>query len=962
MSARLHPTVEEHYSFLNGAQREAVALTDGPLLIIAGPGSGKTLVLVIRTLNILLQGKATPQEIVLCTFTEKAAFELRDRVAQAARTVGYTGDLSQLQVGTIHGICNRYLTRFRHHTALQSSYEVLDELTQSLFLFENFEAIVQEPATNGKYLGKWSTRWTAIEGLTEFFNKITEELVDPRALVASSDPFLAQLGAAYLRYEEALRERNRLDFAHQQKAFYELLHNAEIAAQVQSEARYVLVDEYQDTNYIQEQLLLHLAQPQNNLCVVGDDDQSLYRFRGATVRNILEFGRHFPDCPQVHLTINYRSHERIIAAYNRFMAGCDWSNPSSLFPFRYAKTIEPDPEVQHPDYAAVFQIWGADQKDEASRVADFVAFLKQNQVIQDYNQVALLLHSVRTDHSGHYTEALERRSIPTFVPRARAYFDNDEVRLIVGCFAVLLGWYGNNRGTLSGYGLHDLADYVDDCLVAVARAGVAGKHPLAQVLQRRVAEIEGLREGQTLNRHLADYLYEFIAHEPFAAMLSDENRVHEDRGRNLAIFSQLLAVFQHYYHYSVITYANRGPIRLHFFNSFLRFLHLGGINEYEDPDRPFPSGYVQVMTIHQSKGLEFPVVIVGSLAVNISSAKQVDRLLGPFYHREQFEPVDRITGFDRMRLHYVAFSRAEKVLVLTSTETPKPHFNPIWQGLPQWPYVQQDLLSAQHFALKQRLPLKKTFSFTNHLKVYETCPRQYQFFREYEFAPSRSAEIFFGSLVHQTIEDVHRWVLEGQSLHLIKAAIPGMFEANFRGLVNAGYRPINDAQRQIALDQVDNYFNQNQDRMCRVIETEVDVSLEKDAYILTGRVDLLLGEDDKLEVLDFKSQSRPQHDDRRLAHYHQQLLIYAHILEQRYGKRAEQLSLYWTGEARREDALMIIPYKPDQVAEAGAHFDSIVAQILARNFAIKRPPEKKVCAECDFRVYCHRQGTIQLKG
>jgi DNA helicase-2/ATP-dependent DNA helicase PcrA len=118
MSLELHPAVEQRYPFLNEAQREAVGHTDGPLLIIAGPGSGKTLVLVVRTLNILLQGKAEPKEIMLCTFTEKAAFELRDRVAQAARTLGYTGDLSQLQVGTIHGICNHYLTRFRHHTWL----------------------------------------------------------------------------------------------------------------------------------------------------------------------------------------------------------------------------------------------------------------------------------------------------------------------------------------------------------------------------------------------------------------------------------------------------------------------------------------------------------------------------------------------------------------------------------------------------------------------------------------------------------------------------------------------------------------------------------------------------------------------------------------------------------------------------------------------------------------------------
>lgn len=954
MSLDLHPLIEKHYPFLNEAQREAVARTEGPLLIIAGPGSGKTLVLVVRTLNILLQGKAEPKQIVLCTFTEKAAFELRYRTAQAARTLGYTGDLSQLRVGTIHSICNNHLTRFRHHTSLGSGYEVLDDLTQPLFLFENFDTIVPPPES-GKYLGKWASRWTAIQGLTEFFNKITEELVDPEALAASNDPFLQHLGSAYRRYEEALRSRNRLDFAHQQKAFFELLNDPDIAEQVQASVCYVLVDEYQDTNYIQEQLLLKLAQPQNNLCVVGDDDQSLYRFRGATVRNILEFGKHFDPCPRVRLTVNYRSHERIIDAYDRFMAGCNWSNRGSPFAFRHAKKIVPNGGDDHPDYPAVFAIWGTDRQDEASRVADLVVFLKENDVIEDYNQVALLLHSVRSEHSAPYIDALEKRGIPVFAPRARAYFTNDEVRLLVGCFALLLGWYGDNRGDLQGYALRELAEYVDGCLIALAERGVRGDHPLARVLQRRVGEIEMLTEGQTLNRHLADYLYEFIAYKPFMSMMANENRA-----RNLAIFSQLVAIFQHYYHYSVITYANRGYIRLHFFNSFLRFLYAGGINEYEDPDRPFPSGHVQVMTIHQSKGLEFPVVVVGSLAASIGSAKQVDRLLSPFYHRQPFEPENRITEFDRMRLHYVAFSRAEKLLVLTTTETPKPHFNPIWQGLPQWPYVQKDLLAAQRFALKQRVPVKKSFSFTNHLKVYETCPRQYQFFREYEFAPSRSAEIFFGSLVHQTIEDIHLWLLDGKSLCLIRKAIPSMFDANFRDLVNAGYRPISDAQREVAFSQVMNYFDQNQDRMARVIDTEVDVSLEKEHYILRGRVDLLLGEDNKLEILDFKSQPRPREDERRLEHYHQQLLVYAHILEQRYGRHPERLTLYWTGEAQRRDALMVFPYEPEKVDAAGAYFDRVVAQILARDFTVRQRPERKVCAECDFRTYCERQGTLKL--
>jgi DNA helicase II / ATP-dependent DNA helicase PcrA len=397
------------------------------------------------------------------------------------------------------------------------------------------------------------------------------------------------------------------------------------------------------------------------------------------------------------------------------------------------------------------------------------------------------------------------------------------------------------------------------------------------------------------------------------------------------------------------------------FNSFLRLLHEGGINEYEDPDLPFPKGHVQVMTIHQAKGLEFPVVVVGSLANQLSSVKDVDRTLGAYYRRPAFEPEGRITEFDRMRLHYVAFSRPQKMLVLASTDQPKPHFNPIWQGLPQWPHVQKDLLAAQGFQLKPKLAPKRSFSFTGDLKVFETCPRQYQMFRHYDFTPSRSAVIFFGLLVHQTIEDIHRLVLAGKLAEVDDRFIEELFEFNFRHLAKKDVRPIGETAKRSALAHVTNYFHNNVDQMTRVVETEVDVSLERDSYILTGAVDLLLADDGAMEVLDFKSQRRPPDGAAALRTYYQQLCIYAHILEERRGRRPDRLLLYWTGEAKRSNALMSFDYDPADVAGAVAHFDDVVEEVQAQRFDVVTPPDKGVCKECDFRCYCVSQGTISPK-
>lgn len=940
----------DHYPDLSEPQKSIVGHIEGPLLVVAGPGSGKTYSIVLRALNLLLLSRTQPRNLVLCTFTEKAAFEMRDRMAAAAQKVGYAGDLSELVVSTIHGWCNRLLMQHRHRTDLGNNYDTLDELTQLLFIFEHFEEIIGPPA-NDLYLGRWKTKWTAIEGARGYFDKITEELIDPHLLTSAANAFLASLGKAYVAYERCLLANNRVDFAHLQSTVLNLLEDQGIADSVRKEISFVLVDEYQDTNFVQEQLLLNLTAHHRNLCVVGDEDQSLYRFRGATVRNILEFPQRLAGCEVVKLTTNYRSHRQIVTRYDRWMSSIDWSNPNGA-PFRFDKTIEPDPNGDHPVYPSVFCVWGRDGRDEASRLAELVRFLKDRNVIEDYSQVALLLHSVRQDHSGPYLDALRRLGIGAYCPRARAYFDNPEVRYLIACFAIVFGWHGTGRGEVAGV-LSDLAHYVDRAIVEIAQTfGLS--HPLAQSLRKWVDEIAALEDGESLDSRPADYFYDLLALDPFRSLIKRD----ENAARNLSTFSQLLNVFQTYYHYSVVTHRNRTFLRFHLFNSFIRLLFEGGINEYEDPDSPFPRGHVQVMTIHQAKGLEFPVVVVGSLSTQLSSPKQIDRDLSPFYQRPPFEPFDRITLFDRMRLHYVAFSRPQKVLVLTAHEKPKDHFDPIWQGLPQWPYVEKEPLAAESFTLRQRVPVKKTYSFTGDLKIYETCPRQYQFFREYDFTPSRSAVIFFGLLVHQTIEEIHRIAIDRKLDTLNEQRIRQLFERTFRFLCLSDVRPIGDTAKESAFVQVMSYFRQNRDEMDRVLQTEVDVSLEKDGYILIGKVDLLMGGDGKLELLDFKTSPRPKDNPDLIEAYERQLCTYAHILERRHKKRVDRMLLYWTSEPRKQDALMVLPYDPTRVDEAGRYFDEVVKCIQARKFAVLSPPEGGICKECDIRSYCAAEGVF----
>jgi superfamily I DNA/RNA helicase len=498
---------------MSDAQREVVGHDAGAVLVIAGPGSGKTFSLVLRTINLLLLGKAEPSQLIVCTFTEKAAYELRDRIAAASRRVGYNRDLSELNVGTIHGVCNGLLQAHRHRTPLGNNYDTLDDLTQLLFLFEHFGEIVGAEQ-NGMYLGKWRTKWSAIEGLRDYLNKITEELIDVNRMSTASSTFLQELGRCYQAYQAKLFQNNKIDFAFQQKLVHDLLLDRDCLKSVNNRIHYVMVDEYQDTNYIQEQVLTQLASGTGNLCVVGDEDQSIYRFRGATVRNILEFPSRFPNCRSIQLTTNYRSHEKIVTSYDRWMRSANWTNPSGPS-FRFDKSIAPDPNAEFLEYPAVFSIWGQNSKDEATRFAEVVAYLKQQNVISDYSQVALLLHSVRYDHSGPYLEALESRGIPGFCPRARAYFDCEEVRLLVACIAIVFGYYGDGRGSLSGQALRDLAAFVDSGIVELGRT-YGAPHPL---VGRGPAPTPDAAMQAQLD------LFAVSGLEPLRAFIKQENRV-----------------------------------------------------------------------------------------------------------------------------------------------------------------------------------------------------------------------------------------------------------------------------------------------------------------------------------------------------------------------------------------------------------------------------------------------------
>lgn len=941
--------VTEIYSSLgqepNQAQRTAIETVDGPLRILAGPGSGKTHVLVLRALNLLVNHEVEPSKLVLVTFTEKAARELEDRLRRYAAKLPLSNpiQLAEVNVGTIHWFCGDVLRRY--HPDLRR-YEPLDGLSQQLFIYHRLNDIAGKDA-QGRYLGRWGSKARAIGGLIAWFSKITEETITAGQLEEESDPFLNELAEAYRRYHAALRQEGFLDFAFILRELYDLFQaDAGVLNAARQRYSHFMIDEYQDTNYVQEELLLDLATPHYNLAVVGDDDQSLYRFRGAEVRNILEFPNRFrneldTEVAEVTLQVNYRSHPGIIRTYLDFMNDGNWIEGNTSF--RSAHPVIADPDKDFHPYPAASYLSGNDVD-----LADVVEQTIESGIVSDPNQIALLFHSVG-NHAVGVVDELRRRGIECYAPRAGKFLEHQEVRDVVGILWGLAG-FPAGEGPADGP-VGDTCDWARQChheLLSKPKAKA-----LKKWLQQRREQFDGLDPGEDMGASLLDLVYQAFRFEPFRTYIS----LDPIAARNLGHVTMLIRTFQQHFRFEVLHAGNRQYVPWRLWPSFFYLLETQRVDDVEDEEAGAPQGMVQVMTIHQSKGLEFPVVIVGSLNKRPSSGKELDRTLGHLYPKGRFEPDARITEFDCRREFYVAFSRAKHLLIAFADGAPHRFFDGLVSRVPDARSLDlppiADVLPPE---MQDPLGVKPLLSFTGHINVYRRCRRQYQLFNEFEFAPSFAAQVFFGTVVHQTIEDIHRHVLDERPEALNPDQIERYFQRNSELLRKRGVHPLAPNQREEALKHVMRYYVANLDALDRVVDTEVEVTLEQPDYVLNGRVDLVRGQDGELELVDFKAQKREQGLE-DLNQYRDQLALYRYLLGQKYGTEPKRTLLYFTGEESAEDARYEVDVSISDLNDVKKRFDETAGEILTKNFELLQFPTRDTCRACDFVHFCERTGS-----
>ncbi|HET9442425.1 MAG TPA: UvrD-helicase domain-containing protein, partial [Acidimicrobiales bacterium] len=391
------PFDHDHLSGLNSVQWQAATHAQGPLLVVAGAGSGKTRVLTTRVAHLIAQHGVSPFEVLAITFTNKAADEMKHRVAALVGPVAH-----KMWVCTFHSACVRILRRDGHHLGFSSSFTIYDQadavrLTGYVLRDQNVDAKRFPPRAVHAVISQAKNDLVSVDAYADAARTVYEK----------------RIAAVYREYQARLRAANAMDFDDLLVNTVELFRRApDVLAHYQTRFKHLLVDEYQDTNKAQNELVILLARQHRNVCVVGDSDQSVYRFRGADIRNILQFEEAFPDAHVVVLEQNYRSTQRILDAANAVIANNASRKPKALWTEQVGGEL-------------ITRYHAEDERDEATWIVHEIGRLHDNEHYR-WGDVAVFYRT--NAQSRAVEEELSRRGVPYKIIGGTRFYDRREVK------------------------------------------------------------------------------------------------------------------------------------------------------------------------------------------------------------------------------------------------------------------------------------------------------------------------------------------------------------------------------------------------------------------------------------------------------------------------------------------------------------------------------------------------------
>jgi len=958
---------------LNKEQLAAIKYGKGPLLIIAGAGTGKTTVITERIKYLILSKLAKPDEILALTFTEKAAREMEERV-DIAMPYGYT----QMWISTFHSFCDRVLRAEALHIGLDPRYKLMTEAETIQFLRNNLFAFKLD------YFRPLGNPTKFIDGMLQHFSRLQDEDIDPKAYLAYAKKLkrvekeekkkTLELAAAFKIYDELKVKEGFMDFGDLiVKTLTLFRQRPNILRQYQDQFKYILVDEFQDTNYAQNELAILLSQKTRNITVCGDDDQSIYRFRGAAVSNIIQFRRNFPRAKAVVLTRNYRSTQEIL---DRAYELIQHNNPDRL---EAVEKIDKKLSSQRAIKGEQIGFIHSDRvENEADAVARKIEEIKK-ETKYEWKDFAILVRA--NNHSEPFARAFSRRGIPYQFLGPGRLFKQPEVIDLISYLKVIY----NFDDSVALYRLLSI-EYLDISardLVAIGNYARRFNLTFFEACEKiddifvtseskekikKILEIIG-RQLKLARRETAGQLLYYFLQDTglLQKFLSPDSPEAEKKAVNISKFFDKLKTYEVDHEDATVP-------------AVVDWLELS--SELGESPRAADTDWtevnaVNILTAHSSKGLEFPVVfLVNLVAQRFPTTERREQIPIPDALIKEVLPIGDYHLEEERRLFYVGMTRARDGLFLTAADyygegKREKKLSPfIFEALGD-NAIASELSEVAHKQLtfldyaapkvseaKYQIPkLHIDYLSFSQIETFKTCPLHYKLKYILKVPTPPSAAQSFGSSLHATLRDFFLAVKTGE-----KPTEKLIYEVLEKNWVKEGFSGKTHEKKFFEKGRLylSGFLKQgfNRQSLPVVMEEPFTIPLDdkKGKGIRVGgkidRVDVL--PDGSIEIIDYKTgatiPSQAEVDNNlQLSFY---ALAATNIPNKPFGKKPEQvkLSLYFLDQQEKLSTV-----------RSAAQLEKAVQEIFAVREKIEKSDFKcsghMFCQNnCEYSLLCRASG------
>lgn len=993
---------------LNKEQRAAVTFGNGPLLIVAGAGTGKTTVITRRIAWLIECGKAKPDEILAVTFTDKAAGEMEERVDRLL-PYGYV----DLWVMTFHAFCERILQRHGIDIGIPNDFKLLDTTASWMLVRQNLERFSLD------YYRPLGNPAKFIHTLLKHFSRAKDEDITPahyrafvqkRSLDNDTDPSedqersrIREIADAYHAYEQLLVENNSLDFGslitHTLRLFRE---RPAILERYRAQFTYILVDEFQDTNLAQYELIKLLAAPKNNLAILSDDDQAIFRFRGASYHNIIQFKKEYPESAEISLITNYRSTQDILDCAYQFI---QHNNPNRLEwqlgehggqVFTSPKEWLSKKLLAHDaSQGLITHQQCASARDEIEYVINTIISLKESNQSLDWSDFAILVRANAS--AGGFISRFAELDIPYQFLSLRGLYTKPAVIDMLS-YCRLLGNYHEGPALyrvlswqnweLSAQSIIELTHYARQKGLSLWDA--CKQAQLISALDRldrtRIEKIIG-----GIARH-AQLATQRRPAEVFLTVIRDTGYLNEIKSADTFEKRESLASLNQLYK-KIRSFCTEYPhARLQDFLLLVQYEQEAGDEGRLTRDLDTGPDAVKILTVHAAKGLEFTTVfIVGMVDRRFPTAERGPAIEIPQELLKEPLPEGDIHIQEERRLFYVALTRAKKGIYLTGAHdyggnrSKKPSLFLFEAGVlskeksipePSAPAqesfnIDQPRSKIQnarliHKIAGQTIPLPATFSFTQ-LAAFRACPLQYKFSFLLQIPVFGKPQLTFGKTMHLTLQRFFEHMLEKKNY-----AQGGLFKSqekvyNSNVLQLPSLEVLFELYEKAWIDdwyydtrQKQEYYEKGKKMLALLYEELLKQgvhtkAVERDfiikfgvppyVYSFKGRIDRIdAKEDGSIAIIDYKT-GTPKQERALRPQDKEQLLLYQIACEQVFDEHPSELVYHYLENGEKISFLGT----PEQKEELKRKVIGTIQKIQTSDFAATPGWH---CKSCDFRDIC----------